>query len=652
MDSDLKPSRIVAVFPLAVERGGSSRQGDLCRGAACFLQRRLSRLSGVDARLQTMVMGSPDGDVKGWVLTDATFSPEQAQSYPFPPGFEPTHVLHGFFHWTSREARVELVLIDMEAGLSVARERVEGPVDEAYEGFLNAVGAMAAQLLDNVSAGRLAARAPSRSHDAFEKYLLGLAGLQGWNRGMIGPETAFHFLNRALELDPEFSEAAEELERLADISLRAGERDRKIALSALEKAVKLAPGASDLCAVLGLHLIQGSAPDRGVALLRRVVDEDPFSRHGGAAFRALARFLRSEGQRREARGMLLRAVRANPEDAAAWEDLGYLYEEMGAAGKAEGAWLRALQEDPDRSETLTSLGGAWLGKRRYEEAVPLLERAVAMPGSHDLARRFLVECYVEIHKPEEADSLATAWVEEQPDDFHGWMKLAEVRRLLAQEDAAKYCVDRASALAETPDHRAALMLEELAIAHPGAHEEFRLVAEEAGTCPGEGAPLLLRRLEPVLGLAGPLPPAVDRLAAQLHEKAGNWSGAASHQERVARFFPAEHGEWTHLADLRDRAGQHDGVGEALGRALELLPGDARLRFRMAQWSRAGGRRDEALAFLRQAMELDPKETSYRRALIQWGQEDLEPAPGSAPSADAAQAPPGGFLQRLRRFFRK
>lgn len=649
MDADLKPSRIVAVFPLAIPRGGSSRQGDLCRGAAFFLQRRLARINGVDARLQTMVMGSPDGDVKGWVLTETPFSPEQAQAYPFPSGFEPTHVLHGHFHWTSREAQVQLVLIDMETGAVTKSDRVEGPVDEAYEGFLNGFGHMAANLVGNVSAGRLAARGPTASHEAFEKHLLGLAGLQGWNRGMMGPETAFHFFNRALELDPGFVEAAEELERLAEIVLKADERDRRIAISALEKALKLAPGASGLAALLGLNLMKGPSRERAVTLLRQVVDEDPFSRHAGAAFLALAGFLRANGQRQDSRGMLLRAVRANPEDAGAWEALGNLHEEMGAIGKAEGAWLRALQEDPDRCETLTSLGRAWVGKRRYAEALPLLQRAVDMPGGHGLARRFLVECFVETERAREADSLATAWVEEQPDDFEGWLKLAQVRRLLDQGEAARYCLDRATALLETATQRAALLLEEFALARPDAHGEFRLIAAELDSCPDEGACLLIKRLEPVLAALENIPPDLHRVATELHRKAGEWNRAAHHQEALALFFPDKWEYWTALADLREQGGEPERAAEALRHALELLPKNPDLHFRMARLMHRLGAREEAHAFLRSAMELNPQETSYRRALIQWRQEEMEPA---GPAATAAPPGEAGFLQRLRQLFRR
>lgn len=627
MDETLKPSHVVAIFPFAINERATSRQADLCRGIACYFQRRLSQVPGVDARMQVMMTEDPESDSRGWLLPDAPFSVTQAQTFPFQPGFEPTHLLHGSFHWKRAVAHAEVVLIDMQSGIELIHEQGDGPLKEIYPRLVGLVGTVTAELVGSTSTGRLAARFPTKSTEAFERQLLGLAGLQAWNRGVAGPETAFHYFNSALTIDPNFREAAGELELLAEICLRAGDRDEKIAVNALEKAHRTLPDHYGLTSLLGFHLIDQENQDRGVELLRKAVEGDPFSRHGGRAMRTLAKHAHELGNLSEARRYLVRAVRTHPEDADSWEQLGNLHEEMGHHERAEDAWLRSLQEDPDRPRVLNSLGRSWAEKRRYQDAVPLLQRAVTMAPGFKESRMHLAECLIETGHPDQADELVTAWVEEQPDDVEGWLRLASVRRSLNQPDAAHYCLERASVLANTFEHHSRLAHETFALEHPDAHREWIRLEEEVGRIRGVGKnplSLAVRRMNSILDEAPAIPPRYRRLAVRLYELSENWTAAARHQKELAPLHEEEPGFWDHLAKLQEKALDPTGAEESLRRSIALAPSDAERLLRLAILLKEMDRGPEALAVLTRASEAAPDRLSIKRLALQWREEESTP----------------------------
>lgn len=628
MASDLKPSHIVAVFPFALNREASPRQADLCRGLACYFQRRLTKIPGVDARLQVLMAEDPGGEGKGWLLADSPLSAMQAQSFPFQPGFEPTHVLHGSFHWDRTAARAEVVLIDMQSGVELIHEHGEGPLDEMYPRLVGLVGTVTAELVGSTSTGRLAARFPTKSTEAFERQLLGLAGLQAWNRGVAGPETAFHYFNSALTVDPEFREAAGELELLAEICLEAGDRDEKLAVSALEKAQRTVPNHVGLSSLLGLHLVGHDNRERGAELLKRAVENDPYSRHGGRALRTLSRISRETGSLTDARRYLLRAVRVNAEDAIAWEELGNLHETMGNHEKAENAWLRSLQEDPDRPGVLIALGRAWAEKRRYREATTLLQRASTFAATSGESRKYLAECLVETGHSDEADALVTAWVEEQPDDVEGWLRLAAVRRVVGQNDAAHYCIERASAMTPGGDQLARLEFERFALQHPDTHREWLRLEEEMGrAAPARtSTTLLARRMGAALETAESIPPRFRALAVRIAEGAEDWTAASHHQAKLLTSGTSDPEKWDRLAELQHKALDPTGAEKSLREAIALAPGDAERLLRLALLLKEMDRGSEAIAILARAGEIAPEKGAIKRLALQWREEEQAPRP--------------------------
>lgn len=98
---------------------------------------------------------------------------------------------------------------------------------------------------------------------------------------------------------------------------------------------------------------------------------------------------------RAARDLFDRATQLDPEDAAAWGNLGGANLELGALGAAEAALRRALSLEPASIVAHYNLGTCLAGQGVSGEALDHLERALMMletPGhASGLDRRTLVE---------------------------------------------------------------------------------------------------------------------------------------------------------------------------------------------------------------------------------------------------------------------
>jgi len=87
----------------------------------------------------------------------------------------------------------------------------------------------------------------------------------------------------------------------------------------------------------------------------------------------------------EARGLLLRAVAADPDLPAAWINLGVAQRLTGDTRAAEQAYVAALDLDPASGRAWLNLGTLLAAVGRTEEAVAALRRGLAVvPADPDL----------------------------------------------------------------------------------------------------------------------------------------------------------------------------------------------------------------------------------------------------------------------------
>jgi tetratricopeptide (TPR) repeat protein len=100
---------------------------------------------------------------------------------------------------------------------------------------------------------------------------------------------------------------------------------------------------------------------------------------------------------------LEKAVELAPQYAAAWNNLGTIAYHSGDYRQAEEYFREALEQDIGSYAPLVNLGGALLSQGRVEEALPLNERAVQARPDDALAHSQLGQCYLSLHRLEEAE---------------------------------------------------------------------------------------------------------------------------------------------------------------------------------------------------------------------------------------------------------
>ena len=94
--------------------------------------------------------------------------------------------------------------------------------------------------------------------------------------------------------------------------------------------------------------------------------------------------------------ILQQIVDSDPNDFPVWEELGTLNFILKNFNKAEEAYTRALQVQPDDARTLISCGRLRIVQKNFEGAVELLSRAVKVQPTSAEANYFLGEAYLQL----------------------------------------------------------------------------------------------------------------------------------------------------------------------------------------------------------------------------------------------------------------
>ncbi|MER8441349.1 tetratricopeptide repeat protein [Mesorhizobium sp. M1312] len=225
------------------------------------------------------------------------------------------YVLEGSIQRQGSRVRINAQLIEAASGKHLWSERWDRPDEDVFavqteisEQVTNRLGGGAGLIQE---AGRIAAKRKRPDNlNAYEYYLLGTEKLEQIT--VEGLEEAIKLLTRAVELDPGLARAWVELYHSHSILASFGvnpESERKAAIEAAERAVKLDPSDAEAHAVLGmsfgergdlarakaeldtaLRMAPGSAeilifyaswastfgePERGVELIDQVIRLDP-----------------------------------------------------------------------------------------------------------------------------------------------------------------------------------------------------------------------------------------------------------------------------------------------------------------------------------------------------------------------------------------
>jgi Flp pilus assembly protein TadD len=269
-------------------------------------------------------------------------------------------------------------------------------------------------------------------------------------------------------------------------------------------------------------------------------------------------------------------------------DLAVLYHLRGDIEGAEAAYRSVLDATPDNATALNNLGFAAAQSGRFEEAVALYERAIAV---HDRATTHLNLGNVRAAMGDLEGGVAelSRATELAPDDVTAYDNLGQLLLLQGRIAEAEAAWRRAVTIDDSPQLRTALGT---AVAAAG-----RL---------GEAAGLLHSALE----LDATHGPAWSQLGAVLLLR-GDLASACEALLTAKRLLPHDTGVRRHLAFALMALGQTDEATVELGDLVRLTPEDTEARVDLAVLHLASARPAQALTQLDRALETAPDDERAR-----------------------------------------
>jgi len=258
---------------------------------------------------------------------------------------------------------------------------------------------------------------PTLNLEAWEAYQIGKQRMV--RRTSEALAEAERFFRRAIELDPEFALAhvglADALRLQIEYSGKPPESALAEADDALSKALTLDPNLAEAWASQGGIAISRENNKQAEELLRRAIRINP---NYATAHQWLSLTLRDGTRLQEEHEHAQRAVDLDPLSAIAVLNLGHTLERLGRFDEAATRYRRVIEIDPQFPSAFLSLADLEAyGRNRFVEAMPLMERAVALDAGNASHAASLALLRHDLGDIAEATQLIAALVDRWPDDL-------------------------------------------------------------------------------------------------------------------------------------------------------------------------------------------------------------------------------------------
>jgi tetratricopeptide (TPR) repeat protein len=174
-------------------------------------------------------------------------------------------------------------------------------------------------------------------------------------------------------------------------------------LAAYTRAAALkTPTAEDL-KIVGLNYVLLADYDDAIKWLGKAAQFDPNHKD---TWYYLGRAYYSKGLLRDAKRAFERALELDPRDARAENNLGLIFESDGNSEEAARAYRNAIawqgEDSLSREQPYLNLGNLLLQEEKIEEAIPLLEKAVALAPGDAFCHLKLGTAYLRAKRAREA----------------------------------------------------------------------------------------------------------------------------------------------------------------------------------------------------------------------------------------------------------
>ncbi|MEN9934995.1 MAG: hypothetical protein RLZZ387_1574 [Chloroflexota bacterium] len=451
---------------------------------------------------------------------------------------------------------------------------------------------------------RAADRAPTRADLQFDAAIVAEA--------LGRHEEALTRYDRAATLAPNHPEYARAAAALYE---QAG--DARRARSLLAAALRFAPyDPATLHQVGQLHSRAGQWV-RAVAALARATKAAPSPQHEGALGVALL----EAGRVDEATEVFWRSLQAQPDDALLQHHYSRALAARGDLERAYRAARDAAQSAPGNSALQQNAGRLALGLGRWNEALELLDRAVALDSAEVTSHLGRAEALLALGQPEVALGAARSALDLAADSGPAALSAGIALAHLGRDDEARAMLDRAAANHAPPEPTLAALRDVCSRSGDGAAAlSYARRAVELAPDSAQG----LVRLGELLLEAGSndearsvfervLEMADTSTAARAHGGLGQiearaeaWSLALAHAEQAAAQEPESGERWALLAQVRAGAGDLRTAADAYDAALERVPNRADWLFDRGELLRRLAEPASALPSLRRAAGLSQR----------------------------------------------
>ncbi len=156
-----------------------------------------------------------------------------------------------------------------------------------------------------------------------------------------------------------------------------------LAVAQFEKVLELQPKNTEVLSLVGSFYLDKNKRPEGVALLKRCLDEDPA--HGDCLNALGYAYAEDNVHLDEAKGMLVRALAAEPGNAAYLDSLGWVYYKQGKFPEALDLLEKAAAKEKDPA-IYDHMGDVYEKLGQMDKALEMWQKVVAVDGDGDAVK--------------------------------------------------------------------------------------------------------------------------------------------------------------------------------------------------------------------------------------------------------------------------
>jgi tetratricopeptide (TPR) repeat protein len=283
----------------------------------------------------------------------------------------------------------------------------------------------------------------------------------------------------------------------------------------------------------------------------------------------------------------------NPRSAAIYVNLGFIQHHDGKLEASIGSYQEAIRLDPRDAQAEDELAGVYVDDHKPDQAIAHYRRALELQPTLEKTRGSLAKALADSGRPAEAAAQYERMIHDDPRDATAEANLGKLLDDQGRHLEAKTHLERALALDP---------------ASPGAQNDLGMVFVGLGE-PIEG----IKHIAEALRIRPDFPEAENNLGFALAGM-GRQVEAIPHLREALRLKPAFAQAENNLGYALAATGRGSEAITQLENALKLSPGDAKAHYNLAMLLEAAGRDREALHHLESALALKPDLEPARVAL--------------------------------------